>query len=438
MVIEKIQGMKSALEPEMPNQFECWSGYDSHVDAYLSMDDWNINVHVLNDFADNRPAHMTDHILQKFNLSGTADITIASSGPGGKVKLNSLVLDNFPWNGTYFTGVPVEVTALPEMGYRFSGWSGAASGTEPTVTLDPVDGMEVTAIFEKAADDVVLTKTGSPHTFLVSQSVGAGHSLTIEAGAEVIMAPGIALHVLGELHVNGTAEEPVVIRGADTTNRWDRIFIENPTGPCTISHATISGAKAGGDASNLAGALTTRNADISVENCTFDSNVQCLVGDGGTVAVRSCTFTAGNRNEHLHILRATALVENCTFRGVIEEDAIDFDYITDGVIRNCSILSTKNPDRNHRPCDLPQKRYRCGGLPEGLAHLRRGHRGGAQFHTRGFDGSRTVHRRAFLNRSDILSRRHGRSHRYGHSACRSALCGPGCPLLRAQFGFARP
>lgn len=35
------------------------------------------------------------------------------------------------WSGSYYTDYPVTVTAVPEEGWEFAGWSGDLSGKEP-------------------------------------------------------------------------------------------------------------------------------------------------------------------------------------------------------------------------------------------------------------------------------------------------------------------
>jgi hypothetical protein len=41
----------------------------------------------------------------------------------GRIKVNSLLLDSFPWTGTYFQGVPVGIDVLPAPDFRFAGWA---------------------------------------------------------------------------------------------------------------------------------------------------------------------------------------------------------------------------------------------------------------------------------------------------------------------------
>ncbi len=65
------------------------------------------------------------------------------------------------------------VTAVPDAGYRFTGWAGDFSGTSPTITIDNVtSGMTVTALFEPVSHTVrFLTETGGVLTGETTQEV---------------------------------------------------------------------------------------------------------------------------------------------------------------------------------------------------------------------------------------------------------------------------
>lgn len=57
----------------------------------------------------------------------------------GRIKVNSLILDAFPWTGTYFQGAPVGIDVLPAPGFRFADWEGlpdSGSSHEPRLSLD--------------------------------------------------------------------------------------------------------------------------------------------------------------------------------------------------------------------------------------------------------------------------------------------------------------
>lgn len=63
-VIELINKMASAIEPEMPSQVNRWGG---------SVENWQKNIQLLRDFASLRPGIIYDHLISTFNL-GNSDV----------------------------------------------------------------------------------------------------------------------------------------------------------------------------------------------------------------------------------------------------------------------------------------------------------------------------------------------------------------------------
>ncbi|MBT4484895.1 MAG: hypothetical protein HOC71_14585, partial [Candidatus Latescibacteria bacterium] len=159
-VIQRINEIKALLEPEMLAHIRRWEGYYSSG-PYIgtSRSDWYNNVDGTIEFAENRPEHVRSQIIEHFNLSGTVnvDLDISQSG-GGKIKINSLFIEDYPWNGIYFKDVPIQVAALPDLGYRFVGWTGVTPEESPSLDITLTDDISVAAVFEKIGDDIVLDR----------------------------------------------------------------------------------------------------------------------------------------------------------------------------------------------------------------------------------------------------------------------------------------
>ena len=142
-----LDGMKQRYEPEMDRHVARWrrEGGISSVTA------WNRNIETVRRFLERRPDRVFSHLRSFFRFSGTGTLTVESEpATAGSVRLNSIEVNSFPWEGTYFEGVPVKLQPLPAPGYRFVGWSGieGASGTVLTATLPEDQEITVTAMFE--------------------------------------------------------------------------------------------------------------------------------------------------------------------------------------------------------------------------------------------------------------------------------------------------
>jgi len=125
-VIAHIDALAAELEPDIAYETIRWA----------SPVNWESNLEELRDFARRRPDFVRQHITAGFNLSGTARLTFnPPTGGAGYVAVNGTLVQNLPWQGVYFQGVPVQVMAAPTPGYRFVGWEPPALPQTPVITL---------------------------------------------------------------------------------------------------------------------------------------------------------------------------------------------------------------------------------------------------------------------------------------------------------------
>ena len=151
-VIACIDAVAAELEPDIAYETARWLSTDNidEIAAQLDLDvdqekiarwssptRWESNVADLRQFARRRPDFVRRHLVEGFGLGGTAHLTINLPADGsGSVTLNeTLVLDS-SWQGVYFQGVPVRVTAVPAPGYRFAGWEQSHLPQTPSLTLE--------------------------------------------------------------------------------------------------------------------------------------------------------------------------------------------------------------------------------------------------------------------------------------------------------------
>lgn len=158
--IARLDEMVAELAPYMPEYRERWQlNYD-----------WDYRIQEIRNFFNARPGYMKGFITNFFDfVTGTAKITINDPG-NGSIRINQIIIDeetpgitnlSYPWTGTYFIGVPIELTAIPDEGQQFVQWQGAIPSAENPITIDVTGNTAITAIFEKALPDdpVVNDKT---------------------------------------------------------------------------------------------------------------------------------------------------------------------------------------------------------------------------------------------------------------------------------------
>ena len=63
-----------------------------------------------------------DNIIDEFDLGGTVNINLLEQNNLGKIKLNSIVPDEYPWEGKYFIGTTINLNPAPKFDNQFLHW----------------------------------------------------------------------------------------------------------------------------------------------------------------------------------------------------------------------------------------------------------------------------------------------------------------------------
>ncbi|WP_164682413.1 CotH kinase family protein [Cyclonatronum proteinivorum] len=144
-----INWFVDGISAEMPEHVSRWQ-YPS------SFNSWINTTNGLKNWLAARPDNIRQQLIERFELDGLATFTADVSEPNaGIIKLNSIRLapetdgigaNPYPFEATYFAGVPVRLEAIPNAGYRFDGWEGHES-SEPVITVDPAQLETISAVF---------------------------------------------------------------------------------------------------------------------------------------------------------------------------------------------------------------------------------------------------------------------------------------------------
>jgi hypothetical protein len=163
-----VNQMESAIDASMPEHILRWRTMGN------SFNTWSNNVRVMRTFASQRPINCRQHLVTQLGLAGFATVTLNVSHTNrGRLRVNTLVIGGdtpgvtnglaYPWRGTYFRGVPIELQALPSPGYVFAGWSNRLDlGLQDTVTINLSNNVTWTALFERSVPHDL---NGGPYVF---------------------------------------------------------------------------------------------------------------------------------------------------------------------------------------------------------------------------------------------------------------------------------
>ncbi|MCA0445779.1 MAG: CotH kinase family protein [Bacteroidetes bacterium] len=134
-----LNQITSEISSEMPAQRLRWQ---SDMQG-----NWADQVSSVRTFLSNRNQKMILHLFQLIKKGGTSLVTLSTDSLQGTIKLNSILVKDKSWKGTYFSEVPITLTAQPKPGFKFMGWKGSKTGTNPVINMIPGTSFSVQAEF---------------------------------------------------------------------------------------------------------------------------------------------------------------------------------------------------------------------------------------------------------------------------------------------------
>jgi len=339
-IVDELSGR---IAPEMESHSERWRDGG----GVLSVDDWHSYLDEIKDFSTARSGYVFQDLDQAFDLNGTVPLTLNVNQPGaGRIIVNDVpMLEDAP-TGTYFSGIYLQIAAVPNPGFEFERWQQMPGSS--TLDFAPAAAIpELTAIFQSSGETVLpeeidgetirtLTESGSPYTAQRDVSILPGVTLTVEEGVEIRMPASASIYVHGSLMINGTPGNRVVMIPDDVAGAksWGALCFMNPTGPSVISGVLIKGATKGRDPILQKAAISGYHADLTIEDVEMEDVGFPIFAQYGSTVVRRATISTDAICDYINVKYGDALIEDSVFWGnsAPDTDAIDYDGIVDGVI----------------------------------------------------------------------------------------------------------
>jgi hypothetical protein len=143
----KLNEMENLFRPEMPAHIQRWAPEG----GIPSMSSWENELEKVEEFIEKRQTFIRGYLSDKFDLSGTDELMLnVNLTNAGRIKVNTIIVDSFPWEGIYFKDVAIKISVLPNQGYRFVKWSGVdpSQQSESSLSIILNDELNLTATFE--------------------------------------------------------------------------------------------------------------------------------------------------------------------------------------------------------------------------------------------------------------------------------------------------
>jgi PKD repeat protein len=168
-MIGHLDELISDIEPEMQRQIDKWGG------TYA---EWQSNVQDLRDFINTRCVDLSDGMIDCYDVEGPYDLSFNVYPPQtGRVKVNSLWLEDYPFSGVYYGNIDILLKASAEPGWVFDHWQLDNHSVYPSNSLEDV------SLLITTADNVVAH-------FVPILSVDLGNDTLLCEGASVLLDAG--------------------------------------------------------------------------------------------------------------------------------------------------------------------------------------------------------------------------------------------------------
>jgi hypothetical protein len=114
-----------SMLPEMPKQFARW-GDPNNIAGQMA--DFETDHLTFQQQLECRSTFVFNQLRLQFNLEKKVQVQLAIEPPmSGEIHLNTIQPSSYPWSGTYFDGVPIELQPKPKTGFVFSHWLPASN-----------------------------------------------------------------------------------------------------------------------------------------------------------------------------------------------------------------------------------------------------------------------------------------------------------------------
>ena len=110
----------------MPDHIDRWQNYESESNNGVinSLEEWEYNINNIINYYEERIYPARYFLNETYNLNGFQNITLdIFPNNSGTIKLNTIDISQFPWQGIYFNDCGLKINAIADSSYAFSHWT---------------------------------------------------------------------------------------------------------------------------------------------------------------------------------------------------------------------------------------------------------------------------------------------------------------------------
>lgn len=222
--------------------------------------------------------------------------------------------------------------------------------TSPEVTFTHVLDEEWTAVFESdgscilpatIAGTMILNKDCSPYRVPESVTVTETGKLIVESGVELWFSDDVSLTVNGKLDVQGSKNDPVIFRSnpESRNKKWGILnFVNADTS--YLKNIIIEDASKGSNPIREIAAVSVFHSVLKIDGAIIENvHNNPVLARYSDVTLKNSRLHSKITGDLINLKYGRGFIDSCEFVGndMPDTDAIDFDDIQDGVIRNSII-----------------------------------------------------------------------------------------------------
>ena len=220
--------------------------------------------------------------------------------------------------------------------------------TNPEITFTHTLDEEWAAVYEsdgscilpeEISDVMILNKDCSPYKVPDNVTITSTGKLIIQPGVELWMSNGVSVEVNGSLGVKGTMEEPVVLRAAPNENKWGILnFVNADTS--YLKNVVIEDASKGNNPIREIAAVSAFHSTVVIDGATIENVYENpVLGRYSDIILKNSRLHSEITGDLINVKYGKGEIDSCTFIGndMPDTDAIDFDDVTNGIIKNSLI-----------------------------------------------------------------------------------------------------
>jgi CotH kinase protein/Lamin Tail Domain/Fn3 associated len=141
---------------------------NAHIDRWKTIDNyatWEENIENTKDFLLKRPEFQRSDIREKWDIKGEYNLTVdVSNTKHGYVRVNTIDIlpttaglnaTPYPWTGSYFNDIPIQISPIAKEGYKFKHWlHNSIILTDSLQTITTNTACSYIAVFEQKASSL--------------------------------------------------------------------------------------------------------------------------------------------------------------------------------------------------------------------------------------------------------------------------------------------